>query len=366
MRVAVLTVHQSISAGGSLQAYALCKVLRDLGHEVEIINYCPYYFMDFTDPSRRSEWRTPRGFLKKLLNGRRLQKHRGLFDDFAGNYLPPMTKRVNSPEELRDITLDYDAYVCGSDQIWNPPHVHYDTTWFLDFVKSGPRLVSYAASIGRDRLSEKDLGWLKRGASGFDSLSVREDTAVEVLGSLGLDAEQCVDPTFLLAPEEWRLLERKPEQEIPKEYLLYYSVECANPVELPLLNRVKEKTGLPCVVISTAFLKPSYAGVQVPLCGPRELLYLIDHASVVYSNSFHGMVFSIIFGKTLVSYKNMVSNSRLDSLMRLTGLQSCQVDGEEGYDQVDWQFVAEEFASAYAGMSEHIERSIRFLKGALA
>ena len=158
MRVAVLTVHQSISAGGSLQAYALCKVLRDLGHEVEIISYCPYYFMDFTDSSRRSEWRTPRGFLKKLLNGRRLQKHRGLFDDFAGNYLPPMTKRVNSPEELRDITLDYDAYVCGSDQIWNPPHVHYDTTWFLDFVKSGPRLVSYAASIGRDRLSEKDLG----------------------------------------------------------------------------------------------------------------------------------------------------------------------------------------------------------------
>lgn len=366
MKIGVMTVHQSISAGGSLQAYALCNELSRLGHEVEVINYCPYYFMDFTDYSNRKLRSTPRGFAKWILNGKTLKAHRRLFDEFQEECLPKRTRRFDDHDTLQAACLEYDAYVCGSDQIWNPPHVHYDNSWFFDFASDRGRKISYAASIGKDRLDSKDLEWLKAGASQLDFVSVREDTAVKVMSSIGVEATQCIDPTFLMSPESWRQLERKPAQEIPKDYVFYYTVASGNPLELALLDRVKSRTGCPCVMSSTAFRKPNCADVQVKQCGPREFLYLVNHAKYVYTNSFHGLVFSILFGKRVISFKNMTTNSRLSSLLRLLGLEGFQLSELSEFDNMDWGYVDEALVGALARTELPIADSKAFLKRSLS
>ena len=130
-RVGILTVHQSVNCGASLQAAALYRAVEDLGHSPQIINYCPRYFMSYMDESNRDARRTPKGRIKSLLIGKRLAKTANAFDEYADCFYPNKTKRLDTPDDLKMASLEYDFYLCGSDQIWNAGHVHFDSSWLF-------------------------------------------------------------------------------------------------------------------------------------------------------------------------------------------------------------------------------------------
>lgn len=364
MKVGLLTVHQSTNSGASLQAYALYRTLEKLGHNPEVINYCPAYFMSFTDKANRFKRRTLKGFLKYVVLGGELSKKDALFKEFADSRYPSITERIDSPEELRLTRWHKDVYICGSDQIWNPYNVRYDKSWFFDFLPEDAARVSYAASIGQDSLSAKDEDWIAEGMSLFEAIGIREDTGVRLASKLGYRATQCLDPTLLLEPEEWLQVCRRPVEQIPERYIFYYPLQ-ANPVEQKLLAEIKRRYQLPVVSLCSAYKKPELVDIQIRVFGPEQFLYLLSQANAVITNSFHGVVFSLVFQKNLISFKNMKKNSRMESLFRLLGVQDFQFETIQGISSRDLQKAFDWYKASYSRIAPERERSLDFLADSL-
>lgn len=365
-RVGILTVHQSVNCGASLQAAALYRAVEDLGHSPQIINYCPRYFMSYMDESNRDARRTPKGRVKSLLIGKRLAKTANAFDEYADCFYPNKTKRLDTPDDLKTASLEYDFYLCGSDQIWNAGHVHFDSSWLFDFVRldGSRKLVSYAASIGSDSPGAEEIDWIARGIGRFSSVGVREDSAIEVLESCGVSAYQCLDPTLLRTREEWAAQAIPADRVLPEKYIFYYPME-VNSLETELLGRMKKQLNLPCVALTDSFRRPPLADYQVAGFGPRQFLSLLGNAAAVFTNSFHGLAFSLIFQKPLVSYRHPTRNSRMESLLRAAGLSDFQFDSVDAISQWDIEAAREQISVASGRVSALKPKSLEFLKEAL-
>ena len=336
--VGIITAHCSANPGASLQAHALCKKIAELGYQPVIIDYRPNNFIDIAE---RAEQKTAssRERLKMAVLGRRLRRRYQLFQQFETEYYPEKTRCYRSVEQISADPPVLDAYLCGSDQIWNPKHVNYNMTYFLDFAKHqpGPR-ISYAASIGQDVVDERGCEFLKAGTENLDRISVREDTAKELLqDQIGITGEvlQHIDPTMLYPASHWRSLARAPKKKLPPKYVLYYPLQ-DNPIVDELNCAVKEQTGLPCVALCSALRKPGFADFQIAEYGPQEFLYLIDHADGVVTNSFHGIVMSLILGTNIIPYCNPVRNSRIESLFRMLKIQNMQVGSVTAFRERNW------------------------------
>lgn len=346
MTVGIITVHCSVNPGASLQAYALCKKVKDMGHEPSIIDYRPGYFTDLMDERKAGERNRPRNRLKLLLLGKRLRAKHDKFMEFEEAFYPSKTKRYNAPEELCNEPPHFNVFLCGSDQIWNPGHIHYDGSFFLEFAVSEPGIrASYAASIGQDLLNETDYRFLARHIKNLDFLSVREDSAVSILKSelKCRRVSQNIDPVLLYDAEHWRALAISGGRKLPERYILYYPLQ-DNPVAEQLLCQIKKDTGLKCVAVISGLRCPSTVDMQIAAYGPQEFIDLFDRAEYVLTNSFHGMVFSLLFRKKLFSYRNPVRNSRIESLLRLLGMEGLQADTLEDYFDYDWESIWSRYA----------------------
>ena len=141
MKIAVITYHYSNNKGAFMQTYALCRFLRDMGHELSIIDvrqkeYTPWYIK----------------LAKSIIVGARLKKEMGL-------HYPPLTRRYYSFEELQNNPPEADCYIVGSDQVWNP-NISKDLmlAYFLDFGEKDVRRISYASSFGLSKwvISDKE------------------------------------------------------------------------------------------------------------------------------------------------------------------------------------------------------------------
>lgn len=336
MKVGLLTVHQSVNCGASLQAAALYKTIHDLGYSVKVIDYRPWYFVSELDPARKRGPKSIKSTIKTTLIRSRLRKTQEIFDKFTNVYCPDKTQRIESAERLREVDGLFDAVVCGSDQIWNPPHVHFDTSWFIDFITHGKK-ISYAASIGKDNLNGREADWIKAGAMGMDGLGVREQSAVNQLKAMGLSANLCLDPTLLRPAYEWEAMAQPPSCELPQEYIFYYPLERNSRIEYDLIVSLKRITKLPVVALSDALRKPRGADIVVTGFGPGEFLWLIKNAQYAVNNSFHGAAFSIIFKKKLISFKNSTKNCRLQNLFDLAGFHNYQINCVDEIMVPDWE-----------------------------
>lgn len=342
MKVGLLTVHCSKNPGASLQAHALAKKIMELGGNVEVINYCPIYFLDPMDPMKRKRW-SIKEKIKAAIIGRAQQRRYRLFLDFNWKYLPRTTARYNTPEDLKAAKMDYDIYICGSDQIWNPENVNHDTSFFFDFVPEGKGArVSYAASIGQDNLSVEDREWIRKGISHFDAISIREQAGVMLAREL-LNSDkiiQSIDPTLLYPGNYWRSMARKPAQNLPNRFILYYPIQNMA-FSFDVIGWIKKETGLPCIALDGGVKKNPYANVQIRSYGPCEFLWLIDHADYIITNSFHGTVLSLLLKKRVIAYRHSTRNSRLESVLRLLNLNEIQISDLEDLKKIDWKLICE-------------------------
>ncbi|MCX5660759.1 MAG: polysaccharide pyruvyl transferase family protein, partial [Planctomycetota bacterium] len=207
MKLSILTFHYADNYGAVFQAYALQTYLKSLGHQVEILDYRSDDILRGGRLRLHPSARDIKADLYKLyikwLNMRRgsVQGDAGnAFDAFRRKFLAISLRRHCSFAELQYDPPHCDAYVCGSDQIWNPPfHVGVDPAYFLDFAPEGRRRVSYAASFGRNDIEPEYHPQMARLLGKMDALSVREKNGVDLVTSLtGRPAMWLPDPTLLL------------------------------------------------------------------------------------------------------------------------------------------------------------------------
>lgn len=367
MSTGIITVHGSNSPGACLQAHALYKKVDELGAEPIMIDYRPEYFTDITERAAYSSL-SAKDRMRMLVLGRRLRLKRNCFQNFENKFYPNKTKTYNSLKELSDDPPVLEAYLCGSDQIWNPEHIHYEDAFFLGFAKDLPGIkASYSSSVGQDVLEEKDRRFLREQIANVDSVSVREDLAESLFRELVTGDKyigQHIDPTLLYPAEYWRSIEKPVAAKLPSEYFVCFPLQ-KNPLSEQLIAAVKKKTGLPCVTVSSGMKKIKGTDLQIPVFGPLEFIYLINHAQIVLTNSYHGVIFTLLMERKLVSYRNTIRNSRLESLFRLLELPSPQVDSVEEYLEKDWSGIWEQCKKIHPIIEKEQIRSDEYLRRVL-
>ena len=227
MRIGILTFHCAHNYGAVLQCYAMQEFLRSKGHDVEVINYRPNYLLNpyKTFNVNRFLSKKPIRILKGLiieflLFPVRLKRFFG-FEKFINGRLSLSEKVTRS-----SISPNYDIYIVGSDQIWNPKITQgFDSVYFADFpfLKSAKKYISYAASMEAKALSDEQAAFFKKNLSNFDSLSVREDALKQILQPLTCKPiSQVLDPVLMAPPQIWdRFSSDKKDVE---KYVVVYQV----------------------------------------------------------------------------------------------------------------------------------------------
>lgn len=336
-KVLLHTIHLSTSIGASLQACALGYKLRLMGYLPELLYYTPIYFSNIY--RTRQKPNNMRELLSFIINYKNIDLTRNRFKAFKERYHINSYGQFKSVEELMKANWDYFAYICGSDQIWNPWLTRYDMSYFLSFVKNTAPRVSYAASIGCDSLTPDFEKFLQEGLSYITHIGVREDTSVDIIKRLCPDrtVTQNIDPTFLLDKNTWLTMEFPIDANLPSKYILYYPMGKITAEGTNILLELKKRYSLPCVSFSSSYRKPIGVDINLRgLVGPGEFLHLCNNAEYIVTNSFHGMALSLIFKKKLVCYKKAGQNVRLASLARLLNAEDLLINDVSQFATRNW------------------------------
>ncbi len=341
-RVGILTFPCSISHGAVLQMYALYETILSMGYDVEIINYYNEYMRKTKHFSSFREIRTVKAVLRRAF--RRIvhwKLYRG-FQSFEKRMTHYPSGYFSSKTELRALSGRYQSVVCGSDQVWNPDITGYDTSFFLDFCDDKTRRIAYAPSFGNTDYPEAFRASISEELARFYALSVREVQGQKKVYEIsGRNPELVLDPTFLIAPEQWAQLEEPCAVEEP--YILYYSLRHTKEI-LHFCERLSEEKKMKIVVIGgNIFNAVRHRKTRLHYLrdiDPAHWLYLVSHAAYIVTNSFHGLAFSIIFRKNFFLALTSLTNSRLENLVSLLGLESQIIRGdcklnETNYDVAD-------------------------------
>ena len=327
MRIGIMTFLHNSNYGSSLQAYALQRVLRELGHDAEHLDYQP----DRNEKIRNliASGNSPKLILEGIRK-RNVQSEqagaRAKKDAISAFYAREM--RLSAPcrnrEELRRACDGLDLLLCGSDQIWNP--VWLNPAYFLDFAPSGIRKLAYAPSMGVKTLEDRrKRGKIRRLTADFEAISAREQEGADLLRAItGRDAAVLPDPVCLLTPEEWKEAGRKaplPSAMPEGGCLLCYFIG-ENPAYWPRVRALAAETGLKVRVIPVT--AEGYASGYELLdgLGPEGFLNAVSGAACLCTDSFHGLVFGTIFGvRTELLRRDRdgdpeSKNSRVDHFLR--------------------------------------------------
>ena len=343
MKIGIMTFHCAINYGAVLQAYGLQETLKSMGHEVYVIDYRPeclkrpyrLFFPEFT--RGHGILGNIRFFVRELLALPIRYKRRCAFNGFIKKHLHLASLDIQSENN------EFDCFVFGSDQIWNPQITEGDPVFFGDApCFKGKKMVAYAASAGSvTELKEIDKEQLKAWLSNFSSLSVREKSLSHYLSEeLDLKNQVVLDPVLLAGKDVF--YEITSSVKFEKPYLLFFSLT-TNDDALYLAKRKAGLLGLE--VIEMYGMVEVVKNRKVKQClPPEDFIGLFREAKYVVSTSFHGTVFSILLHKPFICLGHF-GKSRFHSLLDMIALQDRLVDvasqREVEFSCIDWNSVDE-------------------------
>lgn len=362
---ATITFHAAHNYGSNLQAYALQKIITSLGCDNEILNLRTERQKDlYRVFTKRKGLKYVVKNLSHLFYYFPLKRAYDRYEDFINNYLS-VTKEYVSEKELRDTDLDYDIYVAGSDQIWNPIPADFDWSYYLTFAKEG-RKISYAPSFGQlaalgDRKTQQRIA---ESLHSFDIISVREQRSADNVKLLtGKTPLIVLDPTLLLKKGEWLDLIKDRERLIKGDYIFFYTL-FADPNRMDIIKRVSKAIGLP--VVTSIFSNQYDVFNSFKKCydaGPLEFLTLVRDAKLVVVSSFHGTVFSILLNVPFFAIDGM-TDARISTLLKLVGLEGREITSDNVEEQCK-NASPIDFTNVNNKLDEARRHSIDFLKKSL-
>lgn len=344
--VALITLHRSANYGSVLQALATQVVLGRMGYDVVVVDY---YAPRNSVPEMLRGLRHKKPLFEKnplaLFAARAILlpsylKRRRNFDRFITRSLNLSGRTYRSNEELTLDPPEADLYVTGSDQVWNSEwNGGIDEALFLAFTPDDAPRISFSASFGKLELDDGEVGRTRELLARYGGITVREDTGVEIVRGLGLEAAQVLDPTLFMTSEDWLPWV---SSKMPRgEYILMYNINHNAPLDR-FVRRLARKTGLPVYYISYQ-LHDCFKRGRMRCCVPVEdFLSLISGARYIVCDSFHCAAFSVNFNREFAIVPPERFSTRLESFMRVVGLED-RIVGENGIDvfnrPIDWDEV---------------------------
>ena len=310
MKIKTITLHCTDNCGSTLQSLALQKYLSDQGHDTQLVDYTPSYLKyngSFIKHVIKSVI-----FFKDIFNQNRKNKAfwRKHLRVTAENYPNYSALKANAPKA--------DIFITGSDQIWNPSYLcGRDPAYYLDFVAEEVPKYAYAASVGKDEVPADQKSLIVSYAKRFQAISVREKCTKDWLeAEVDCPVEHVCDPVFLLDAEEYRAIEKKPEN--LGKYILVYLVQPSKELDT-LLDFLREKLGAKVVLIYGA-KDNCKCDVHIRDVSPEEFLGYIDAATYVVASSFHATAFSCILRKQFSVVLPQRNTVRIEDILSVAEL----------------------------------------------
>lgn len=330
MDIGIITYHYSYNFGAMIQAYALRMAIKELVGEdvgVDIINYIPPTFTNKAESLSDDRYEH-----QKLDRKRFLSERCGI--------------RGEATTDISAIR-EYDIYITGSDQVWNPnlPVFEESSEYFLSFVKNGKIRASYAASVGEKITDDFSTELFEKYIPLFDYLSVREQSYCGFIEKF--TDKKCyavLDPTFLLRPSHYIGLMPRKEKKAKYTLCVSYAMKAKRKL-YDLANRytILHKQN---IVNMEQQIKPYFfmnPEESIFYSSIEEILWYIDNAEMIITDSFHFVVFSIIFHKPF--YVMLTGKtSRIVDLLQYLGLEDrilpdmfavSKMNNKIDYDEVD-------------------------------
>lgn len=329
-KIGFITMHRIQNYGSILQTYALQQKLKNIGVENEIIDYI------FPSPSKKGIKSFCKDIVKYALDGLLgfpLMKQKKRFKSFYKNNLI-ITPNAYDKKSIATNPPIFDAYISGSDQVWNPQTIKDDTTFLLSFVPDDKPRASFSSSFTMNELPKELHSVYTKELQKFSSISVREESGVSIVKSLiGKEAKLVCDPTLLLDKKDWDKIAAKSAITIKEKYILVYILAYMyNPYpEIDnLIEKVQKELGNLKVIYLTGrkedLFKPNSRLIKD--AGPNEFVYLFKNAEFVITTSFHGTVFSLIYNKPLYAVVKDLNtlDGRIPSLLAKAGCSSSLIN----------------------------------------
>lgn len=341
-KVAIITLNGYQNYGNRLQNYALQEVIKELGFEVETILHHKTQSISIDNKLinivkslinlRKSGIRNIKKKIKCRVNKNVIDFiKRGRsenFKSFSSKYIIETNYYISIDKIPKNLGQQYDFFVTGSDQIWNPLyHYHNDIEPAIEYLTFAPKekRLSYAASFGLDIIPEKFIQRVSHGLNGMSSILVREQAGVDIVnGIIGREAYLVLDPTMLLTKEKWLSI-AEPNINKPKhKYVLTYFLGEMSSDTLKYLQHVSSKYNLEVVHLENFNYEELYKS------NPSHFIDFINSATIFLTDSFHGVVFSILLETPFVVFKRQQNGpsmySRIETLLHIFQLEHRQIN----------------------------------------
>lgn len=354
-KVGIVTFIKNANYGSVLQAYALQETLREKGYDAYIIDYMDMA-LEHNVQTRRVVIRSRLlGSLRAPLRSFKLQGAKGAVapsDEKAAVFHDFETLHMKFSKEDYTRRDSFDAFVCGSDQIWSLATPGLNWRFFLRFAPKDKR-VAYAPSFGMEEVPSFNKNRLRRYLSGISHISVRESSGSEIIRKVtGQKASVVLDPVLLAGADFWRD-ERIFEK---RQHLVCYFVSDASGA-LAYIEKIADREGLKVIWLQD--IAVGYSDWKSVTPTPFEFVRLIGEAAYVCTDSFHGMVFAILFGIDFSVFdRNYEVNNqqvtRIDSLLELVGLSPTRDGGRRDVCNYDTRAVNESLEKMRVSSYEYL------------
>lgn len=366
--------YMNFNYGGMLQAFALTKAIETLGYYAEQVSIKRDRYKKIKKSV--NAFCVPLKICRKLVSvffENKLKVRNEKFRTFM-NYIPH-SEACYTWKTIFQAREKYDGFICGSDQVWNPNYFTMEESvpYTLEFVDDKQVKFSYAASVGVSELTKERSDALNKAVEKLNYISLREESAKSLFEEkIRSEIEVVLDPTFLLNANEWKKEENAVD--IPKKYIFCYFLGKSRS-NRKMARAVSQKMGIPivtCPYISkgSELADIGFGDVKALDVGPKEFLYLIHHAELILTDSFHACAFSLQFKRPFLAFsrddkENKTSmNSRIYDFATKFHLERQLMLGEKRPFNSDCMKI--DWTTAYEVLEKEREKSMEFLRNALS
>lgn len=360
-KVGIATMTGGTNYGNSLQNYAVQEMIRSFGYEAFTLN-------NRTKNGFLSAAKPPMSKLKKLkpsyirayrksklydtlgcknqrdcsLSGKKrakanvrayreaIERKKAKFAAFNQTYMNFDSVVFDFTRFPREHLDDFYAFVCGSDQVWNP---YYYTNSMIEFLQFAPehKRIALAPSFGISEIPDTRTADYTKWISQIPHLSVREEAGAKIIKKLtGRDALVLLDPTFGLTKEQWLSFAKKPEQAPKGKYVFCYFLGDEINAYCKWIEAYAKAHD--CEIVETFDIR----NLRYYDLDPCEFVWLLANAQAVFTDSFHGTAFSVNLQKPFVAFERQEGgasmSSRIATLLNKTGLNHRAFSAMENAD----------------------------------
>ncbi len=299
MKIRLVTFHTPKNYGAVLQAFSLMSYLKKVSEDVKIVDFNTEHLRNMYSIIKKPH--SIKEFVKTAIELQYYPKKKNKFikfERFVQDKLA-LTKRYNSFAELENENWENCIFVTGSDQVFNPNRIEDERkAFYLDFVPQNCKKISYAASFGINLIPKDREDEITKYLNTFKDISVRESSGIEIIKKLtGNEATEVLDPVFLNTKDFWEANKKTYGKKFGN-YLLYYKLMDSPESDRTAMDIAKKK-GLQLLIMADGLVR-RVKGRVLRNVGPQEFLDLISGAEFVVTDSFHGIAFSLLFGKQFV------------------------------------------------------------------